>query len=171
MEDARPTAVESTSPATTVTDARDFAASTPKAVPKAITEILNQSAPHSGTSTPGFVRTAAEVADSAAILDKEESEPEIPDEEAGRKGVRRMSSTPIAEVAGTAAEVANTAEALDAEKVRSKLAHVGLAYAVPSLTYLGCSWLGTAPSRGRRPGALGARGLNSKLQRNSSVCA
>lgn len=95
-------------------------AGTLKPVPKAVTEIKNRSAPHSGASTPTYARTAAEVADSAEILDKGESEPEISDGEAGRKGVRRLSSTPIPEVASTAAEVANTAEALDAEEVRKE---------------------------------------------------
>jgi len=71
--------------------------------------------PRSGASTPGFVRTAAEVADSAALLDKEEPEPELPDEEAGRLGLRRLSSTPIPDVAKIAAEVADTAQYLDTE--------------------------------------------------------
>ena len=48
----------------------------------------SEAASRSGASTPGFVRTAAEVADSAALLDQEEPEPEITDEEAGRLGVR-----------------------------------------------------------------------------------
>lgn len=69
----------------------------------------------SGASTPSFVRTAAEVADSAALLDKEESEPEVTDEEAGRTGFRRLSSTPIQDVAAVAAEVADTAKELDRE--------------------------------------------------------
>lgn len=102
---------------------------TAKPLPKAVTEILNRSAPQSGASTPTMARNAAEVADSAAILDKEDSEPEMPDEEAGRQGFRRLSSTPITEVANTAAEVAGTAEVLDAEEVRdtplASLPHIG----------------------------------------------
>lgn len=70
----------------------------------------------SGSSTPDFARTAAEVADSAALLDKEEPAPDIPDDEAGRLGFRRLTSTPIKEVAKTAAEVADTAQLLDAEE-------------------------------------------------------
>ncbi|KAK3692936.1 hypothetical protein B0T22DRAFT_436155 [Podospora appendiculata] len=76
-------------------------------------EILGRSDPHSGSSTPTFARTAAEVADSAALLNKEEPEAPIPDDEAGRIGFRRMSSTPISEVAKTAAEVADSAQTLD----------------------------------------------------------
>lgn len=119
---------------------------TVKPVPKAVAEIKNRSAPRSGTGTPIFARTAAEVADSAAILDKEESEPEISDGEAGRKGVRRLSSTPIQEVASTAAEVANTAETLDAEEVsRANLLHAVPAHSNPPLiTLLGCPCVGTA---------------------------
>ncbi|KAK3333106.1 hypothetical protein B0T19DRAFT_116828 [Cercophora scortea] len=76
-------------------------------------EILGRYEPHSGSSTPSFARTAAEVADSAALLNKEEPETPIPDDEAGRIGFRRMSSTPISEVAKTAAEVADSAQTLD----------------------------------------------------------
>lgn len=79
--------------------------------------MLQESISRSGASTPGFVRTAAEVADSAALLDQEPPEPEIPDEEAGRLGVRRLSLTPIPQVAMTAAEVADTAETLDRDEV------------------------------------------------------
>ncbi|KAL1882748.1 hypothetical protein VTK73DRAFT_873 [Phialemonium thermophilum] len=85
-------------------------------VANAALEILNRSAPQSGASTPSFVRTAAEVADSAALLDKEESEPDMPDEEAGRRGFRRLSSTPIQQVADTAADVADTAASIDRGK-------------------------------------------------------
>lgn len=94
-------------------------------IANAAKEILNRggglragsgtSTPGSGASTPSFVRTAAEVADSAALLDKEDPEPEIPDEEAGRIGYRRMSATPISDVANTAAEVADDACWLDDE--------------------------------------------------------
>lgn len=69
----------------------------------------------SGTSTPSFVRTAAEVADSAALLDKEDADSEVTDEEAGRTGFRRMSLTPIQDVAATAAEVADSARDLDSD--------------------------------------------------------
>ncbi len=64
-------------------------------------------APRSGTSTPVFARVAAEVAESAALLDKEDPEPDI----------RRPSSAPMSEVASTAAEVADSAELLDASEV------------------------------------------------------
>lgn len=60
-------------------------------------------------------KIAAEVADSAAIIDREPSPMPISDEEAGRIGMRRMSSTPIPEVAKTAAEVADTAAIIDRE--------------------------------------------------------
>ncbi|KAH8589255.1 hypothetical protein B0O99DRAFT_600054 [Bisporella sp. PMI_857] len=69
------------------------------------------------SSTPITVvaETAAEVAESAANLDRDRdvATPEITDEEAGRIGFRRMSSTPIPEVANTAAEVADVAAKLD----------------------------------------------------------
>ncbi|RKU40280.1 hypothetical protein DL546_000218 [Coniochaeta pulveracea] len=89
-------------------------------VANAAKKLLNRAGPSSGsgTSTPSFVRTAAEVADSAALLDKEEPEEDVPDEEAGRTGFRRMSATPIPEVAATAAEVADTAQRLDGEPIR-----------------------------------------------------
>lgn len=57
--------------------------------------------------------TIAEVFESAALLDEREKTPDIPDEEAGKIGFRRMSSTPIPEVASTAAEVADSAAILD----------------------------------------------------------
>jgi hypothetical protein len=90
-------------------------------VANAAKELMKRLDPHaesdagSGASTPGFVRTAAEVADSAALLDKEDPEPEVTDEEAGQTGFRRMSLTPIQDVAATAAEVADTAKDLDRE--------------------------------------------------------
>jgi hypothetical protein len=66
------------------------------------------------TSTPDFVNVAAEVADSAAILDRSESNtPAISNEEAGEIGYRRMSMTPIQDVADTAAEVADSAAIID----------------------------------------------------------
>jgi hypothetical protein len=67
----------------------------------------------SQTTTPMYANTAAEVADSAAILDREPSPTPVSDEEAGRTGERRMSTTPIPEVALTAAEVADVAAVLD----------------------------------------------------------
>lgn len=75
--------------------------------------LVDRLIPRSETSTPYSVRTAAEVADSAAIVDQEESEPYMSDEMAGRTGARRLSSTPIAEVARTASDVADTAKLLD----------------------------------------------------------
>ncbi|KAI0104949.1 hypothetical protein F4776DRAFT_483296 [Hypoxylon sp. NC0597] len=76
---------------------------------------LKGSAPNSGTQTPDIAKTAAEVADSARILDPETPEPEISDGEAGRIGYRRLSSTPIRQVAETAMEVADVAATLDAD--------------------------------------------------------
>jgi hypothetical protein len=67
----------------------------------------------SQTNTPVYAKTAAEVADSAAMLDREPSPAPVSDEEAGRTGERRMSSTPIPQVALTAAEVADVAAILD----------------------------------------------------------
>jgi hypothetical protein len=66
-----------------------------------------------GASTPDYAGVAAEVADSAAILNKEKPETPVPDELAGKIGYRRLTSTPIGEVASTAAEVADTAKDLD----------------------------------------------------------
>jgi hypothetical protein len=57
------------------------------------------------------------VADSAALLDKDEPEPDLSDTEAGKLGFRRLTHTPIPEVANTAAEVADSASMLDLEKV------------------------------------------------------
>ncbi|KAG0647618.1 hypothetical protein D0Z07_6849 [Hyphodiscus hymeniophilus] len=67
----------------------------------------------SDARTPDIASSAAEVADSAMILDHETPTPPISDEEAGRIGFRRMSETPIPEVADTAAEVADSAAFLD----------------------------------------------------------
>ncbi len=68
----------------------------------------------SDSRTPELAETAAEVAESAALLDRDRDPPTPPmsDEEAGRIGYRRMSSTPIPEVAKTAAEVADVAATL-----------------------------------------------------------
>ncbi|EPE10247.1 hypothetical protein F503_05342 [Ophiostoma piceae UAMH 11346] len=70
-----------------------------------------------GTSTPDFVRTTLEVADTAAQIDPRTPEPKVSDEEAGRIGYRRLSSTPIAEVADTAAEVADAVEEVDFDDI------------------------------------------------------
>ncbi|KAI1458307.1 hypothetical protein F4805DRAFT_144981 [Annulohypoxylon moriforme] len=70
---------------------------------------------NSGRQTPNIARTAAEVADTARIVDPGTPEPEISDAEAGRIGIRRLSSTPINEVAQTAMEVSKTAAKLDAD--------------------------------------------------------
>lgn len=74
-------------------------------------------ASHSRASTPTYASVAAEVADSATFLNEEKPETPIPDELAGEIGYRRLSSTPIAEVANTAAEVADTAQRLDDPEV------------------------------------------------------
>ncbi|KKY35961.1 putative pt repeat family protein [Diaporthe ampelina] len=58
----------------------------------------------SGTSTPEYARTAAEVAESAALVDPPTSQPETVD---------AVASTPPQETADTAAEVADTAQDLD----------------------------------------------------------
>jgi hypothetical protein len=59
------------------------------------------------------------VADSAALLDRDQPTPEISNEEAGRIGFRRLTQTPIPQVASTAAEVADVAAALDRESIVS----------------------------------------------------
>ncbi|KAI9641420.1 hypothetical protein NHQ30_010223 [Ciborinia camelliae] len=64
-------------------------------------------------ATPELANVAAEVADSASLLDKAPTTPPISDEEAGKIGYRRLSHTPIPEVAKTAAEVADTAAQID----------------------------------------------------------
>ncbi|EPQ64415.1 Bgt-5059 [Blumeria graminis f. sp. tritici] len=64
-----------------------------------------------------FANSAAEVADSAALLlDQDISMPLVSNQEAGQIGYRRLSSTPISEVANTAAEVADTAAILQSEE-------------------------------------------------------
>lgn len=70
--------------------------------------------------TPEFARVAAEVADSAALLDR--SGVSTPQPEAFGKATREITqeapaSAHIQEIANTAAEVADTAEALDADEV------------------------------------------------------
>ncbi|KAM3081973.1 hypothetical protein ACMFMG_004433 [Clarireedia jacksonii] len=63
--------------------------------------------------TPEPAEVAADVADSAASLDREPPTPPMSDSEAGEIGYRRLSHTPIGEVADTAAEVAETAAKID----------------------------------------------------------
>lgn len=79
--------------------------------------IIHSEASPSGTSTPAFARTAAEVADSAAMIDREATPAPVSDEVAGRTGMRRLSQTPIPQVALTAAEVADTAAILDKDDI------------------------------------------------------
>jgi hypothetical protein len=67
-------------------------------------------------NTPLYANTAAEVADSAAIVDREDSPLPVSDEIAGRTGERRMSFTPISQVAATAADVADSAAKLDLDE-------------------------------------------------------
>ncbi|KAJ5039062.1 uncharacterized protein L3040_006732 [Drepanopeziza brunnea f. sp. 'multigermtubi'] len=73
-----------------------------------------------GAKTPEIANVAAEVADSAATLDRDAPTPPISDEEAGRTGYRRMSNTPIPEVAATAAEVADIAAYIDGVPISKK---------------------------------------------------
>jgi hypothetical protein len=75
----------------------------------------------SESRTPELADTAAEVSESAALLDRDRDPPTPPmsDEEAGRIGYRRMSSTPIPEVAKTAVEVADVAATLDERPIVS----------------------------------------------------
>jgi len=75
----------------------------------------------SQTPIPEVANVAAEVAETAAVLDEEPPTPPISDEEAGRIGFRRMSNTPIPEVAETAAEVAQSAAILDKEEPSFKI--------------------------------------------------
>lgn len=72
---------------------------------------------------------AAEVADTAAVLDKEHSPVRASDIEAGRTGDSRTSTTPILEVANTASEVADSAAKLDGEvsSLHKHLSHADLA--------------------------------------------
>lgn len=65
------------------------------------------------TATPDLANVAAEVADSAALLDETPPSPPMSDKEAGKIGYRRLSHTPIPEVAETAAEVADAAALID----------------------------------------------------------
>ncbi|OTB08383.1 hypothetical protein M426DRAFT_7700 [Hypoxylon sp. CI-4A] len=89
----------------------------PQAKPNVPTPRIDElkSSTSDGGQTPDMAAAAAEVADSARFLDPEPTEPEIPDDEAGRIGSRRMSNTPISEVVQTAIEVATTAATLDVQ--------------------------------------------------------
>jgi hypothetical protein len=60
--------------------------------------------------------TAAEVADAAVTLDNELPTPPLSDAEAGRIGFRRLSQTPIADVAAVASEVSDSAALLDKDE-------------------------------------------------------
>jgi hypothetical protein len=79
------------------------------------TETPTENMSRIGARTPELANVAAEVADVAATLDREEPTPPVSDEEAGRTGFRRMSTTPIPQVALTAAEVADSAAIIDKE--------------------------------------------------------
>ncbi|KAI1089697.1 hypothetical protein F5B19DRAFT_466363 [Rostrohypoxylon terebratum] len=70
---------------------------------------------NSGRQTPDIAKTAAEVSDTACIVDAGTPELELPDAEAGEIGTRRLSNTSINEVAQTAMEVSQTAATLDAD--------------------------------------------------------
>ncbi|CAD6444959.1 ac8ac712-7ee9-4ddd-ab06-e076f9af3e14 [Sclerotinia trifoliorum] len=65
------------------------------------------------STTPDLANVAAEVADSAALLDETPPTPPMSDKDAGKIGYRRLSNTPIPEVADTAAEVADSAALID----------------------------------------------------------
>ncbi|KAI1102849.1 hypothetical protein F4804DRAFT_342938 [Jackrogersella minutella] len=82
-------------------------------VPNPRVNELKGSTTDNDTQTADMAKTAAEVADSARIIDSETPELEISDDDAGRLGVRRLSHTPINQVAQTAMEVAATAATLD----------------------------------------------------------
>lgn len=64
-------------------------------------------------STSDEAKTIQEVSESAALLDERAKTPDITDEEAGKIGLRRLSTTPIPVVASIAAEVAESAAILD----------------------------------------------------------
>ncbi|KUI64780.1 Midasin [Cytospora mali] len=95
-------------------------------------EALKQSekADRSGTSTPEYARTAAEVADSAALVDPATPEPEVSNEVAAEVGYRQMTSTPPQEAADTAADVADTAEALDTDEAGASIEFAPTAYKI-----------------------------------------
>lgn len=76
---------------------------------------LEEPIPSSDTQTSDIAKVAAEVADSACAIDSQAPEQEISDVEAGRMGIRRMSNTPISEVAQTAMEVSVVAATLDGD--------------------------------------------------------
>lgn len=77
----------------------------------------------SATSTPEYARTAAEVAESAALVDPPTPQPEAADAAA---------SDPPQEAANTAAEVADTAEELDKDLVSILHPHHPLASIPPA---------------------------------------
>ncbi|KAL2015589.1 hypothetical protein VTK56DRAFT_5201 [Thermocarpiscus australiensis] len=70
----------------------------------------------SGTGTPIFARTAAEVADSAALLHEEVPDRESAAPAAPSAGIRAQKPSQMSEEAETAAEVADTAEKLDSDE-------------------------------------------------------
>lgn len=89
-----------------------------KAVPKRLQAVIETEAGNrSGTGTPIFARTAAEVADSAALLHEEVPRRETPRIDPWSSNARKGTPTPLSEDAETAAEVADTAEALDNDEV------------------------------------------------------
>lgn len=71
----------------------------------------------SATSTPEYARTAAEVAESAALVDPPTPQPERED---------AVESAPPQDAADTAAEVADTAEDLDKDLVSTLPTHHSL---------------------------------------------
>lgn len=70
-----------------------------------------------GDGADDAASNAAEVADDAANLDREPPTPPLTDEEAGRIGYRRLSQTPIEDVAAVASEVSESAALLDHEEL------------------------------------------------------
>lgn len=76
-------------------------------------KVNGDTVPREQSRTPDLANVAAEVADSAAQLDRNQPTPPVSDAEAGISGLRRLSNTPILEVANTAAEVADSAAILD----------------------------------------------------------
>ncbi|GAB1320563.1 hypothetical protein MFIFM68171_10773 [Madurella fahalii] len=85
-----------------------------KPLPKHLQPAINAEVDHrSGTSTPDFVRTAAEVAESAALLHEEVPRRQTPRVDSWSSNARKGTPTPLSEDAETAAEVAGTAETLD----------------------------------------------------------
>ncbi|EPE28643.1 hypothetical protein GLAREA_09764 [Glarea lozoyensis ATCC 20868] len=106
----QPTNTEAEAPPTKEPVQSPFAA---KHTPRIDALQAEDSEAREGARTPDIANVAAEVAETAAFLDRGQSTPPISDEEAGRIGYRRLSNTPIPEVASTAAEVADVAAKLD----------------------------------------------------------